>query len=357
MNALDPMQAELVLRREGRLGIVVLNRPKALNALTLGMIRQMQAALDDFAADPAIEGVWLEGAGERGLCAGGDIRFIHESGRAGDGLAHAFWAEEYALNARIARFPKPYLALMDGIVMGGGVGVAAHGSHRIVTERTRLAMPEVGIGFFPDVGASWLLSRAPGESGTYAALTGEPLGAGDAIHLKLADALVPVAEAGALRAFLADAPADAYGEIIARYAQAPQQGPIAAHREVIDRAFAFDRVEDILAALDAEPGDFSRDTARVMRTRSPTGLKLALHLLRQGRRAASLEECLIREFRGATRIMDGHDFYEGVRAAVIDKDRNPRWQPADLSQVTDDAVASTFAPLPGGDPDLSGERP
>src|SRR6202022_5132849 len=201
--------ADLIVRREGAAGVIRLNRPKALNALTLEMIRGIVAALDRFEADPAVALVLLEGAGERGLCAGGDIRGLYESSRAGGDLGKVFWRQEYIMNARIAKFPKPYVAFMDGLVMGGGVGLSAHGRHRVVTERTKLAMPEVGLGFFPDVGGTWLLSRSPGEIGTYFGLTGQTMNGPDAIHARFADAVVPSDRLAALRENLVGLPASA----------------------------------------------------------------------------------------------------------------------------------------------------
>src|SRR6202000_976402 len=197
--AVAESEGDLIVRREGSAGIIRLNRPKALNAMTLEMSVGIDAALDRFESDPAIAVVVLEGAGERGLCAGGDIRGLYESSRAGGDLGKVFWRQEYIMNARIAKFPKPYIAFMDGLVMGGGVGLSAHGAHRIVTERTKLAMPEVGLGFFPDVGGTWLLSRAPGEIGTYFGLTGQTMNGPDAVFARFADAVVPSAKLPALR--------------------------------------------------------------------------------------------------------------------------------------------------------------
>src|ERR1700709_893658 len=199
MAAVADTEGDLIVRREGAAGIIRLNRPKALNAMTLEMSLGIDAALDRFEADPAVALVLLEGAGERGLCAGGDIRGLHESSRAGGDLGKRFWRQEYVMNARIAKFPKPYVALMDGLVMGGGVGLSAHGRHRVVTEKTKLAMPEVGLGFFPDVGGTWLLSRSPGEIGTYFGLTGQAMNGPDAVYAGFADAVVPSGKLPALR--------------------------------------------------------------------------------------------------------------------------------------------------------------
>src|ERR1700684_249067 len=192
-------EPDLIARREGSVGVIRLNRPKAINALSLEMSLALDAALDRFEADPAVALVLLEGAGERGLCAGGDIRGLYESSKAGGDLGKVFWRQEYIMNARIAKFPKPYVAFMDGLVMGGGVGLSAHGRHRVVTERTRLAMPEVGLGFFPDVGGTWLLSRSPGEIGTYFGLSGQTMNGPDAIHAGFGDAVVPSTKLPALR--------------------------------------------------------------------------------------------------------------------------------------------------------------
>jgi enoyl-CoA hydratase len=339
-------ERETIVERHGALGRIRLNRPKALNSLTLPMIRDMEAALDGFERDAAVAAVLITGEGERGLCAGGDIRAIYDSGKAGSDLASTFWAEEYRLNARINRYPKPCIAFMDGIVMGGGVGLSVYGSHRIVTERTRFAMPETGIGFFPDIGASWFLTRQRGEGTAYLALTGEIIGAGDAIALGLADAYVPSADLAALAEALAALPAvDAKYEIsnvVKRFAATASAGPVSLRRESIDQLFSHDRVEDILAALDREGGDFAAQTAATLRTKSPTSLNVTLRLLRLGRQTERLEDCLEREFAATLAVLASHDFYEGVRAAIIDKDRNPHWRPASLAEVTAEQVNRYF---------------
>ncbi|HEY0329798.1 MAG TPA: enoyl-CoA hydratase/isomerase family protein [Rhodopseudomonas sp.] len=339
-------EPELIVRREGTAGVIRLNRPKAINALTLAMVRGIDAALDGFAADPEVALVLLEGAGERGLCAGGDIRTLYDSARAGGDLGPAFWREEYLLNARIARFVKPYVALMDGLVMGGGVGLSAHGSVRVVSETTRIAMPEVGIGFFPDVGGSYLLSRAPGETGTYFGLTGATMNGADAIFAGFADAFVPAPQWPALREKLTQAPRGASAGqvrgIVARFAAKPEPGPAELHRSQIDAAFAHDTVEEIVAALSRDGSEFAQATLKALGGKSPTSLKVALRLLRSARLAASLEACLADEYRAALEVFVSADFVEGIRAAVIDKDRNPKWQPSRLEDVTDDIVARYF---------------
>ncbi|MCP2262185.1 enoyl-CoA hydratase [Streptoalloteichus tenebrarius] len=329
---------EVDIRVERGVGRITLNRPKAINALTHGMVRLIDAALVDWAADDAVRLVVVDGAGERGLCAGGDIRSIYEDARAGGTASLAFWADEYRMNARIARFPKPYLAFMDGVVMGGGVGVSSHGTVRVVTERTRLAMPEVGIGLVPDVGGTYLLSRAPGELGTFAALTGTALSAADAIHCGLADLVVP---SDRLPALLADLLDGAEPEAaVATHARPPGESRLAAQADWIDACFAADRVEEILARLT----DHGEDAvAKEIEARSPTALKVTLAALRRARDLPDLESVLEQEYRVSAACLRGHDLAEGIRAQIIDKDRNPRWSPATLSEVDDDVVAAHFA--------------
>lgn len=338
---------EVLLDHLGSAAVIRLNRPKALNSLNLAMVRDMKVAMERFAGDPAISCVIVKGEGERGLCAGGDIRVIHEMGRTDDPEVTRFWREEFPLNYMISHYSKPYVALMDGIVMGGGVGISSHGKHRIVTERTRLAMPETGIGYVPDVGATWLLPHAPGETGTWMALTGETVGAADAIHANLADVCVPSERLEALTAALGELKGGASDEqvraVIDRFAVVPGEGQFATHRDLIDRAFRFDRVEEIVAALDKEEGEFAVRTREIISKRSPTSLKLALRLLRLGRASSSLVECLEREFTAGVEILHNHDFYEGVRAAIIDKDRNPKWRPATLEEVSEADLDRYFA--------------
>ncbi|MBB3287580.1 MULTISPECIES: enoyl-CoA hydratase/isomerase family protein [unclassified Rhizobium] len=339
---------EVIIERRGSAGIIRLNRPKALNSLTLPMVRAIASALEDFAADPLVGSVIVLGEGERGFCAGGDIRLLHQSGKEGSGRAETFWREEFLLNHAISRYAKPYVVLMDGITMGGGVGLSAHGSHRIVTERTRLAMPETGIGYFPDVGATWLLPRAPGEAGTWMGLTGLTIAAADAIHAGFADHCVASSELPALvdaiAALATSATAADVHALIRTMAVDAGESRLAANRDVIDRAFSADTVEGILAALTGEPGEFAAEAASVIASRSPTSLKLTLRLLRAGRASADLAECLNRELGACKGILYNHDFYEGVRAAVIDKDRNPKWSPASLAEVTVADIDRFFVP-------------
>ena len=340
---------DLIVRREGAAGIIRLNRPKAINAMTLEMSLGIDAALDRVEADPDVALVLLEGAGERGLCAGGDIRGLYESSKAGGDLGKVFWRQEYLMNARIAAFPKPYVAYMDGLVMGGGVGLSAHGRHRIVTEKTRLAMPEVGLGFFPDVGGTWLLSRSPGELGSYFGLTGQTMNGPDAIHARFADAVVPSAKWPELREALTRVRpgtlSDEIEALIDGVSTGETAGPVAALQPQIDAWFAHDRIEDIMAALQRDGSELALSTLKALNEKSPRGMVVTLRLLRLARDAASLQECLVREYRAALEVFRSDDFREGVRAAIIDKDRNPRWSPADVAGVTPEMLAPYFAEI------------
>jgi len=342
-------EPDLIARREGAVGVIRLNRPKAINAVTLEMFRDIDRALDAFEADPAVAVILLEGAGERGLCAGGDIRALYESSKVKGDLGNILWREEYILNARIAKFPKPYVALMDGIVMGGGVGLSAHSSHRVVTERTKLAMPEVGLGFFPDVGGTWLLSRAPGEIGTYFGLTGQTMNGPDAVYAGFADAVVPSGKLAALRQTLIDlGPKAGFNDVKAAvdgFATGETSGPVAAIQPQIDAWFAHDRMQDIVSVLQRDGSELAQSTLKVLNEKSPRGMVVTLRLLRLARASSSLEQCLVREYRAALAVFASDDFREGVRAAVIDKDRRPRWSPSRIEDVTPEMVAAYFAEI------------
>ena len=268
--AAETPEPDLIARREGAAGVIRLNRPKAINAVTLEMFRDVDKALDAFEADPAVGVVLLEGAGERGLCAGGDIRALYESSKVKGDLGKILWREEYILNARIAKFAKPYVSFMDGIVMGGGVGLSAHSSHRVVTERTKLAMPEVGLGFFPDVGGTWLLARSPGEIGIYFGLTGQTMNGPDAVYAGFADAVVPSGKLAALREALTNLrPGVTSAEVkalIDGFATGETAGPVAAIEPQIDRWFGFDRMQEIVAALQADGSELAQsDTEDIER--------------------------------------------------------------------------------------------
>jgi enoyl-CoA hydratase len=342
-------EGDLIARREGACGVIRLNRPNAINAVTLEMLRDIDKALDVFEADPAVAVILLEGAGERGLCAGGDIRALWESSRVKGDLGKILWREEYILNARIAKFAKPYVAFMDGIVMGGGVGLSAHASHRVVTEKTKLAMPEVSLGFFPDVGGTWLLAHSPGEIGSYFGLTGTTMNGPDAIHARFADAVVPSAKLPVLRDALtrvrAGIAAAEVTALIATFSTGATAGLVAAMQAQIDGWFAYDRMEDIFAALRRDGSELALATLKTLNEKSPRGMVVTLKLLRLARTSHSLEECLVREYRAALEVFASDDFREGVRAAVIDKDRNPKWSPPLIEDVTSDMVAPYLAEI------------
>jgi enoyl-CoA hydratase len=338
----------VLFHTSGRAAHITLNRPRALNALTHTMVRRIDEALTAWEREPGVETVVLTGAGERGLCAGGDIRAIHDDARDGDGTASAlFWRDEYHLNARIARCTKPYVAVMDGIVMGGGVGVSAHGSVRVVTERSRVAMPETGIGFVPDVGGTHLLARAPGELGTHLALTGAQIGAADALLCGLADHYVPTASLPDLLDALADMPS---GEALAGRVGTPPPGVLAAQRAWIDTCYAAETVEEIVRRLLAQGDPAAKEAAETLLAKSPTALKVTLASLRRARRLGTLESVLNQEYRVSCAALDTPDLVEGIRAQVVDKDRRPRWSPKTLTEVTEADVERFFAPL--GDREL-----
>ncbi|MGW7272797.1 enoyl-CoA hydratase/isomerase family protein [Streptomyces sp. NPDC054864] len=352
MPTADSDEAPVLLRVHGRAGHLVLNRPRSINALNHAMVRLLDDTLTAWERDDDIATVVLTGAGARGLCAGGDIQSIHDDVRAGGGAASvAFWRDEYRLNARIARFPKPYVAVMDGIVMGGGVGVSAHGSVRIVTERSRIAMPETGIGFVPDVGGTYLLSRAPGELGTHLALTGSAVGAGDAILCGLADHYVPSERLAEFTAALADAEVS---QVVAEYATAAPEGELAGQREWIDSCCTADSVEEIVDRLYTSGDQAAKETAETILSKSPTSLKVTLAALRRARALTSLEQVLDQEYRVSAAAITAPDLVEGIRAQVVDKDRDPHWSPAELAQVTDADVARHFAPRDGDELGLAG---
>lgn len=331
-------------RRGAVAGHITLERPAKINALTPAMVAGIAGALTAWEHDPGVAFVVLDGEGPRGFCAGGDVVYVYESMRANDGAALAFWADEYRLNAQIANYPKPIVAIMNGIVMGGGVGLAGHARIRIVTDSTRFAMPEAGIGLIPDVGATWLLTRTPGETGTYLALTGRAIGAADAIALGLAEHYVPEVALSALLDALT-AHADDAEAVVGRFAGDPGSAPLALRRAAIDEAFGFAEVEEILDALVAHGSAFAAAIASDMLAKSPMSLKLTLRALREAALFERLEDALALEYRVMCRLAGDHDFFEGIGAAVIRKDRAPQWSPATLAAVGPDDLARYFASL------------
>ncbi|HEY3637339.1 MAG TPA: enoyl-CoA hydratase/isomerase family protein [Rhizomicrobium sp.] len=338
---------EVLFEQRGALGLITLNRPKALNSLTQAMCIAMDAQLVRWRDDDWIKAIVIRGTGERAFCAGGDIRALYEAGKKGGAQATDFYRNEYRLNARIKHYPKPYIALLHGIVMGGGVGVSIHGSHRVVDMGAMFAMPETGIGMFPDVGGSYFLPRMPGELGMYLTLTGARLKTPDMMHANIGTHVVPTAHWETLIDRLA---ADhTPEEALAGLTGEPGRPALAEHLETLDRCFAHQSVEAILAALDEDDGAWGPLTATTIRMKSPISQKVSFRQLREGR-ALEFDDCMRMEFRMVNRVMAGHDFYEGVRAAIIDKDNKPDWRPNTLPEVSDSAVDAHFAPL--GDREL-----
>jgi enoyl-CoA hydratase len=338
---------EVLTRVDDGVGFVTLNRPKAINSLTHAMVTTMSKVLTEWERDDAVHTVVLSGAGDRGLCAGGDVVAVYHSARADGVEARSFWHDEYLLDAQIGRYSKPFVALMDGIVMGGGVGVSAHAGIRIVTDTTKVAMPEVGIGFIPDVGGTYLLARAPGLLGLHAAMTGAPFSGADAIAMGFADHYVPHAEIGDFAQVVVDNGVDA---ALSRHAVQPPASRLLAQRDWIDGCYAGETVADIVAALRGHDAGPANDAANLIASRSPTALAVALEAVRRAEKLDSLEDVLRQEFRTSCGSLRSHDLVEGIRAQIIDKDRDPKWSPASLAAVTPADVQVYFAPA---DPDLN----
>jgi|SRR5579884_388049 len=340
-------EGDLAVRAYGSLRRITLNRPQALNALTLDMAETMMALLRAWIGDDAVGAVLLDGAGDRAFCAGGDIRALYDAAKAGDmRLPRRFWSTEYRLDLLIARYPKPVVAIMDGLVMGGGVGLSAHAAHRIVTERSLVAMPEVSIGYFPDVGACFLLARSPGFAGTYLALTGSRANAADAIDCGLADLYVEAAK-------LPDVPAALDGcrsstEVRARLVEMSSVAPpgvLPKARHWIDVCYAADDVEGIVRRLRASHDGAAQAALALMQKASPTSLKITLRNIRAALSFGRLEQGFQQDYRISLACVAEHDFLEGIRAAVVDKDRKPMWRPDRLEDVTPDMVDRYFRPI------------
>lgn len=355
----DSQQQDISFTVEGGVGIVTLNRPRALNALTLEMIRAFDPRLAAWERDTAVKAVLIRGEGGKAFCAGGDVRavwksIVEENAGKPSALSREFFINEYRLNRRIHHFAKPYIALLDGITMGGGVGLSRHGAFRIVTETSMIAMPETAIGLFPDVGGSWFLNECPGWTGYYLALTGARLDAADAIYTGMATHFVPQASLAALQAALCAADWSAgtaeavVRKIVQSFADAAGQPKLAANRSTIDICFQKESVPAILAALEARGGAFAQEALETLGHRSPTSMCVTLEQLRRGR-GLSIEEVLAMEYRLTQACMRGHDFFEGIRAVLVDKDHAPKWQPARLQDVTRELVEGHFAAPDGGD--------
>lgn len=347
----------------GHLGLITLNRPNALNSLTQLMCESIRIQLEDWADDDAVAQVLIRGAGERGLCAGGDIVGVYQDmvehqgqdggpllpegtpGYRADFETEAFWAVEYAMNLLISEYPKPYIALMDGVVLGGGVGVSAHGSHRIVTERSRVGMPETTIGFSPDVGGSWLLARAPGKLGLHAGLTGAHLSAADAIYAGLADTHVPTER---LEELVTELTAQTVEEVLPKFSTSPGDSALQSAQEWIDQAYAADEVSEILERLDQLGQQYPEAAAAAeeLRKKSPTMLQVVFRAVGNAAEL-SLAGALSQEYTIAMHSLRSQDFREGIRAQVVDKDRNPQWNPPSVEQVDEELIAHYFTPVPG----------
>ncbi len=342
------MTDDILISGEGPVAYLRLNRPKALHALNLPMCEAITAALEDWRADTAIEAIILDHAEGRGFCAGGDIRMLADSG-AGDGSdARAFFATEYRMNHRLFTYAKPIVAVMDGITMGGGVGIALPCRYRVATENTKLAMPETGIGLFPDVGGGWYLSRLPGRIGQYLALTGHRLNGAECLALGLATHYLTADRLDEAKTRIAADPQAIDATLDALAAPAPD-APLLAHRDAIDRLFAADDLETILAALDADGGDWAQVQRTTLATRSPQAMKVSLKLLLDGAQMPTFEDEMRQEYAVAVHVVQRPDFAEGVRALIVDKDNAPRWNPATPAEVSDHMIDRIFAPLPAGE--------
>ncbi|HWT51632.1 MAG TPA: enoyl-CoA hydratase/isomerase family protein [Caulobacter sp.] len=337
-------EPDVLVRIDGSIGRLTLNRPKALNALTGPMCRLMLDALVNWIDNPRVKLVMIDHAGERGFCAGGDIRMLADSGAADGAAARAFFHLEYQLNHLLYEYPKPVLAFMDGITMGGGVGISAPAGYRVVTERTNYAMPETGIGLFPDVGGGWFLSRLPGRIGYWLALTGARLKAADCLLTGVATHYVESAELEALKAAVTRAP-DAVQTLLVQFESDGGPAPLLAMAASIERLFGFDTVEAIVQTLQGEDDDWAREQLKVLAGKSPQAMKVALRQLQAGAAATSFAENMATEYRIGSRVVRSHDFLEGVRAVIVDKDQSPRWAPAALEAVTPALLDGIFAPL------------
>ena len=340
-------EPEILFDRQGRAGLVTLNRPAALNALSHGMIKALSRQLDAWREDDAVHQVIVRGRG-RAFCAGGDVRAAYEEGRAGP-PPFDFFSDEYRLNAAIHHYPKPYVTLADGFVMGGGAGISIHGSHRVFGEGAIFSMPETGIGFFPDVGSSYFLSRLPNEVGAYAALAAARFGRGDCMALGIATHAAPAADFDAIADRLADT--EYVDSVLADYLTPPAPETLDKLRAPIGDIFAIGSVETILKRLDEAEGPhapWAERTAADIRAKSPTSLRISLRLIRAAR-ALEFDDCIRLDYRIASEILSGYDFYEGVRAALVDKDRAPRWRPASLDLVDPRVVEAHFLMPSDGD--------
>ncbi|HEY2048618.1 MAG TPA: enoyl-CoA hydratase/isomerase family protein [Caulobacteraceae bacterium] len=342
------MTDEVITRVEGSVGRISLNRPRALGALTTAMVEAMTQALLEWRRDNQVAAVLIDHMGERGFCAGGDIRFLAESARQGGAAARDFFFKEYQLNHLLMVYDKPVIAIMDGVTMGGGVGIALPARYRIATERTRFAMPETGIGLFPDVGGGWHLSRLPDQTGLWLALTGARLEAADCLALGLATHVVDSARLPALKDLVVTGP-DSIDSGLEAFAANPGAAPTDNLRPAITALFGGATLEAIFAALEADGSAFAQEQLAILRTKSPLTMKVALREIAEGAQMSSFAEEMVNEMRIGARMVMSHDFAEGVRAVIVEKDNTPRWDPATPEGVTNEMLDAIFAPLPGGE--------
>jgi enoyl-CoA hydratase len=346
MNQIIVEDGDVLVRELGALRRLTLNRPKALNALTLGMSETMTRYMQAWAADPAVGAILIDGSGDRAFCAGGDLRALYDGAKAGNSVAAQFWSTEYKLDVLIARYPKPVIVVMDGLVMGGGVGLSAYAAHRVVTERSAVALPEVGIGYFPDIGASYLLARAPDHFGYYLALTGNRIGPADAIECGLADIHIPSAKLGTLPMALAECRTDAdVRKRLGELAEPAAAGLLPTARQWIDHCYSAERIEEIFEQLRATRLPGADVALEIMTKVSPTSLKITLRNVREAASFKRVEESFQQDYRISLACIAGHDFIEGIRAAIVDKDRNPVWRPDTLEAVTPEIVDRHFQSL------------
>ena len=344
-------EPEVLFNVEGSAGVITLNRPQVLNALTFNMVREMDRQLVAWSMDPGIKVVMITGAGDKAFCAGGDIKSVAQAVKNGGkdrAEAAEFFRAEYTLNHRIFTFPKPYISLINGIVMGGGKGVSAHGSHRIVTENTVFAMPEATIGFFPDVGGGYFLPRCPGQTGTYLALTSKRIKTFDTLYIGFATHFVPLAKLAALRAAIAAAPENLEKALKQFSSEPAPESELVPYRAKIDKYFAYDRVEEIFVALERDASPWALETLKALQAVSPSSLKIGLKQIRLGAKM-DFAEVMTMEYRLSQACLNRPDFYEGVRAALIDKDRRPRWNPPTIAKVKDTDIDACFQSLGSGD--------
>jgi enoyl-CoA hydratase len=337
--------SDVLIETGGRVGRIRLNRPRAIHALNTAMCKAVIDALDAWAGDAGVEAVLIDHAEGRGFCAGGDIRMIADSGAKDGAEARDFFRTEYRMNHRLFTYAKPIVAFMDGITMGGGVGISQPARYRVATENTKFAMPETGIGLFPDVGGGWYLSRLPGRIGQFLALTGHRLDGAECLAFELATHYLPAGRLDEAKRRIADDPQAIAAVLNELLAPAPD-ARIMAHRDAIDRLFASDRLEEVFAALEADGGEWAAQTLATLRTKSPQTMKVSLKLLLDGKAMATFEDEMRQEYAVASKVVQRHDFIEGVRAVIVDKDNAPRWNPATPEGVSDHLIDQIFAPLP-----------